>query len=54
MTMISELRALLATLDEDADGLVLALVDDESHREVEAEIDADGDLIITALPWATS
>lgn len=51
---IAELRALLATLPDDADGQVLVLVDDESHREAECEIDSDGDLIVTALSWGSA
>jgi hypothetical protein len=49
---IADLRALIEAA-EDGDKQVLALVqgDDQSHREVSAELDTDGDLIITVLSW---
>jgi hypothetical protein len=50
--IIGELRTLIEDADDDQQ--VLALVDDESHREVSAEIDSDGDLIIKLLSWSLS
>jgi hypothetical protein len=48
---IADLRALLADADDQQQVLALIENSDDSHREVAAEIDPDGDLVITVLMW---